>query len=197
MTTPPSKPSSSKPGFLDEPYVPGDPIPVPVAEERNSATDWAAFTELSDQHDARFAPTAPASLTMRLSEEERHFAITVPAGLQAGPQEAAPPGADAAPAPAPTTLDQVMAEARRNNRVCPQPQLWEQLYDMLPGKIKRLGRIQPQPPLTGRAWAATPALAKRVALRDHIEWADAHARLDEVMAFFRQMSEEQWHHLGD
>lgn len=37
-----------------------------------------------------------------------------------------------------TTLQEALTEAQKNNRVCPQPQEWQQLYDLLPNK-KRIG----------------------------------------------------------
>jgi hypothetical protein len=194
VTKPTSKPRSSKPGSLDEPYVHGDPIPAPEAVERNSATDWAAFSELSARHDAGFAPTAPASLHMRLSDEDRPYAATVPAGLQALPEGMAP---DQVPAQGELTLEDVLAEARRNNRVCPSQDQWNLLYELLPGKTRRFGRIQPTPPLTGRAWTATPDLAKRMALREHIEWAAAHNCLEDIMDFLTQLPEDQWHKMGE
>jgi hypothetical protein len=194
VTQPPSKPRSSKPGSLDEPYVQGDPIPAPEAVERNSATDWAAFSELSARHDAGFAPTAPASLHMRLSDEDRPYAPTVPAGLQSLPEARV---AGQAPPVGKLALEDVLAEARRNNRVCPNQDQWNQLYALLPGKTRRFGRIQPTPPLTGRAWAATPDLAKRMALREHIEWAAAQGCLKDVMDFLTQLPEDQWHKMGE
>ncbi len=194
VTKPPSKPRSSKSGSLDEPYIQGDPIPAPEAVERNSATDWAAFSELAARHDAGFAPTAPASLHMRLSDAERPYAATVPAGLQGLPDDKAP--GEAAP-PGQLTLEDVLTEARRNNRVCPSQDQWNLLYEMLPGKTRRFGRVQPTPPLTGRAWTATPALAKRMALREHIEWAAVHDCLEDIMDFLTQLPEDQWHKMGD
>jgi hypothetical protein len=93
------------------------------------------------------------------------------------------------------TLSQVMTEARRNNRACPQPQAWQKLYEMLPGK-RQVGRgWEPPPPLTGSAWAATQSLAKRMCLRDHIEWADKHGCLDAVYAYLRQLPEDDWHYM--
>jgi hypothetical protein len=37
-----------------------------------------------------------------------------------------------------TKLDEVLAEAQRNNRVCPQPLKWNELYELLPSK-RRMG----------------------------------------------------------
>jgi hypothetical protein len=35
------------------------------------------------------------------------------------------------------TLEEVFAEGQKNNRVCPHPQKWQQLYEMLPQKQRK------------------------------------------------------------
>jgi hypothetical protein len=42
-------------------------------------------------------------------------------------------------------LELVIAEVQKNNRVCPQPRKWQELYDMLPNK-RRVG-VGWEPPL--------------------------------------------------
>lgn len=50
------------------------------------------------------------------------------------------------------TFDDVMDETRKNNRVCPQPVRWQELYEMLPDK-KRIGNgWEPALPLILAAW---------------------------------------------
>ena len=190
------KRSPRRPRGLDEPYQPGDAIPVPEAVERNTDTDWALFSDLAAKQEARFAETAPASLPMALSDEERGYAGTVPAAL--GPRGAA---AEDIPRPKPAakapTVDEVMALVRRNNRVCPIPARWLQLYNLLPGKRHNPLGWQPPPPLTGPAWAGTPPLSKRMCLRDHIEWAATHGALQAVYSYLETLPEAEWHHMGD
>lgn len=36
-----------------------------------------------------------------------------------------------------TNLEEVLAEIQKNKRVCPQPQRWQQLFDMLPDKQRK------------------------------------------------------------
>ncbi|MBI2768071.1 MAG: hypothetical protein HYX47_00470 [Burkholderiales bacterium] len=166
MAGPPHKKTSS----LDRPFVAGDSIPAPLAVEHDTETAWALFNNLSEQQNVGFAATEPAPIMRR----------EAPARPQA-PQRKA------------TTVEEVILESRRSNRVCPLPARWVQLYEMLPGKTHN----QPPPPITGPAWRATPSMSKRMCMRDHIEWAGQHGGLDEVMAFLKMLPEEQWHHMGD
>ena len=45
-----------------------------------------------------------------------------------------------------------MLEARKNNRVCPIPARWQELYQMLPERKNN----QPTPPLVGRFMEGDP-----------------------------------------
>lgn len=96
-----------------------------------------------------------------------------------------------------TTIEQAIAEAQRNNRVCPQPNEWLKLYEMLPRKRREDGGWEPSLPLILAAWWDTPALSKMVRLREHIEWASTHGCLEQVYTFLRQLQESEWHHVGD
>lgn len=95
------------------------------------------------------------------------------------------------------TLEEVLAEAQKNNRVCPQPQKWQHLYDMLPGKKRKSVGWEPALPLILAAWWDTPAMSKMLRLREHIEWAAAHGCLAEVYAFLLELPEDQWQHIGE
>ena len=163
---------SKKPSALDRPYVAGDSIPAPLAVERDSDTAWALFNDLTATHEAGFAATQPAPIGLRQQ---------TPAAPPRAPQRKA------------LTVDEVILESRRNNRVCPMPARWQQLYDMLPNKQ----RHQPPPPVIGAAWNVTPSMSKRMCLRDHIEWAGRHGVLEHVYAFLKVLQEDQWHHMGD
>ena len=70
-----------------------------------------------------------------------------------------------------TSLEQVLAEVQKNKRVCPQPQRWQQLFDMLPDKQHRGSGWEPSLPLILAAWWDTSAMSKMLRLREHIEWA--------------------------
>lgn len=175
-----------------EPYSDWAGIPVPDAREDNSDTAWSLFQKLdSAPPDTGYAPTTPASLPMPLPPGDPRYARTVPGALTR-------PDRPAAPAPASArlvTLAEAMALVRRNNRICPQPQAWQKLYEMLPGKRQVARGWEPPAPLTGSAWSATPSIAKRMCLRDHIEWAEHKGCLDEVYDYLKGLPDTDWHHL--
>ena len=95
------------------------------------------------------------------------------------------------------TIEEVLIQTQANNRVCPLPQKWLQLYEMLPNKRRHGNGWEPPFPLILAAWHDTPALSKMLRLREHIEWAVAHNFLQEVNSFLMSLPEEQWHHIGE
>ena len=95
------------------------------------------------------------------------------------------------------TLEEVLVEVQKNNRICPQPQKWQQLYEMLPNKKRKGGGWEPALPLILAAWWDTPALPKMLRLREHIEWAAAHGCIKRVSSFLHELPEDQWHHTGE
>ena len=95
------------------------------------------------------------------------------------------------------TLEAALAEAQKNRRVCPQPQKWQELYDMLPNKRRTDTGWEPPLPIILSGWWMTPALPKILCFRAHLEWAANHGRLEHVHAFLCGLREEDWHHLDD
>ena len=96
-----------------------------------------------------------------------------------------------------TTLEEVLAEAQKNDRICPKPDKWNRLYRMLPKGRSSDGKREPALPLILAAWWGTSGLQKMQRFREHIEWADAHGCLKKVGAFLRSLPEEEWHHGND
>lgn len=174
---------------MDEPYLFGDRIPTPDAQERDTETAWATFSELEQRHADRFAETAPASVPQPLSSHERGFAPTVPdkLGRASAPKE--PPAAPKGPG-----LAELLLESRRNDRVCPLPGAWQALYQLLPDKRQQGAVWEPAPPITGAAWKATSDVPKRLCLRDHLEWAASHGAAAAVLAYMQGLLEEEWLH---
>jgi hypothetical protein len=57
-------------------------------------------------------------------------------------------------------LDDLLEFVKADGRICPNPQEWLTIYDMLPEK-KRVGQgWEPAPPLILAAWWETPYLLK-------------------------------------
>lgn len=137
--------------------------------EKDTDTSWALFQALQQQQAEGFEKTRAATVAEAASVQPL-------------------------PAHAPVaTVDDVMQEARRNNRVCPKPAVWQRVYDFLPNKVPALPRV----PATRVEWEQLSAVEKRARLRLHIEWAAAQGVLRQVHKALAQMSEDRWHHVGD
>ncbi len=186
----PEQPVESAPETVS-PYHRDDPIPRPEAVERDTDTTWATWTDLAAAENRKFADTQPATRSSRVAPAECGYAATEPAPLQK--LQALP----VTPVRRELTVVEVMVEARRNNRVCPQPARWQQLFDMLPEKKRSGAGWEPALPLLGAAWKDTPSIPKRMVFREHIEWAASHGFLQQVFTFMKELPESDWHHMGD
>lgn len=95
------------------------------------------------------------------------------------------------------TAESLILFCKENGRICPQPQLWNKLWDMLPAK-QRVGLgWEPALPLILAAWWETPALSKQLRLVEHIKWAETKGCLEQIGTFLRNLPEKDWFHLGD
>jgi hypothetical protein len=68
-------------------------------------------------------------------------------------------------------LTELLNYVRSNNRVCPIPWRWNELYQMLPGRRSVGNGWEPALPLILAAWWDTPALLKILRLEEHIRYA--------------------------
>ena len=84
-----------------------------------------------------------------------------------------------------------------NRRVCPQPQLWNELWEMLPARHRVGSAWEPAPPLILAAWWESSILTRVVRLRQHIEHAEWHGALSQIDAYLCALPEEQWAHVDD
>jgi hypothetical protein len=192
MAFPPTKKPARSSTALDHPWEAGDPIPAPEAVHGDGDTAWALWNEVSDQHERRFADTAPATRPPGMSPDEAAWAATQPAGgLPAKPTKRAKGSAPI------FTLESAMLVARRNNRVCPRPRRWDEFIGMLPARKTLRGSQQAPVAPTGAAWAVTPPLTKRLCFHQQIEWAERAGVIESAMAFMQSMAEEEWLHMGE
>lgn len=134
--------------------------------EKDTDTSWAMFQAITHQQERGFEKTRPSALDARRG---------------------------AADAPAIVTLDDVLVEARRNNRVCPMPTVWMRIHALLPNKPPHL----PAVPATRDEWTRTPSLQKRARLREHVEWAATQGVLPQIHEVLRALPETKWHHMGE
>ena len=95
------------------------------------------------------------------------------------------------------SLEAALAVAKSSDRVCPVPDKWNTLWEMLPGKKRRGSSWEPSPPLILAAWHHSSNLDKMLRLQDHINWAAEHDMTNEVLEYLESLSENEWHHLQD
>jgi hypothetical protein len=94
----------------------------------------------------------------------------------------------------PETPQSLIAYCREHQRVCPLPQSWNTLFEMLPNRHRTAVGWEPALPLILEAWDTTPGPLKTLRLAEHIEWAAANGALDTVAAYLRGLREDQWLH---
>ena len=95
------------------------------------------------------------------------------------------------------TTESLVAYCRENKRVCPMPQHWSKLYNMLPDTTRKGAGWEPPLPLILGAWDDTPAILKMMRFTEHIEWAAARGSLEVVALFLRELREEDWFRVGE
>jgi len=165
----------------------GEAAPGAVARELGADTGWDLWNDALRKQDAQFAHTKPGGPLPAEGGDPR-YAKTQPAQLVYSAED---------PLPEPLfTLQDVLAVARKGNRVCPRPMRWHELYLQF-GNWTPPGTTMPAPPPHGSAWRATPPLAMRMMFRDHVEWAEQYGCLAELMMYLQSMAEEHWYHIGD
>ncbi len=94
----------------------------------------------------------------------------------------------------PDTQHSLIAFCRDGNRVCPLPQHWNTLFEMLPHRRRTALGWEPALPLILQDWDSTPAALKALRLAEHIEWAAANGALDAVSSYLRGLPESGWLH---
>lgn len=140
--------------------------PLPEVVESNSETTWKMFLQLEAQQAASFSRTTPSALAPLASGGSR-------------------PGGS-------LSVDDVMAQARRFNRICPVEPQWQRLHALL----VQAGEADAPAAMAGVEFRRTPPLAKRIRVRDQVEWAARHGLLQEVSEFLDLLPEDQWVHMG-
>ena len=175
------------------PVPPFDHTKVAEAIEMTGDTGWELWDRAVESINAGFADTAPSSIPMRLSGGDPRYAATMPAPLV---KRVLVPAVPRGVRPEPE-LDDVLLEARRNNRVCPQPPRWLDLFDLLQRKAAGTPLRLPAPPLTGKAWTGTRPLAKRMCFREQLEWAAANNCLGIAFDFLKTLPDTDWHYMGE
>ena len=97
----------------------------------------------------------------------------------------------------PSELEQLLNYCKSNERVCPLPQKWNELYKLLPNKKRKGAGFIPSVPLILGGWHHSSNLEKILRLKEHIEWADEHGALEQISKFVYSLKEEDWFHFND
>ena len=90
-------------------------------------------------------------------------------------------------------IDDVLREAFKDKRVCPNPQLWNRLWEMLPDRRREGSAWIPSLPLILNAWWYTSNDQKRERFKEHLLWAEKHGQLDRIADYINQLKPKDWH----
>lgn len=94
-------------------------------------------------------------------------------------------------------LESLIQFVQENNRICPKPNLWNKLWQILPNK-KRVGAgWEPPLPLILGAWWLSSGSEKQLLLIEHLKYAASNGVLEQVDSFLRGLDEDEWAHIGD
>jgi hypothetical protein len=95
------------------------------------------------------------------------------------------------------TLDQLIEYCKAKYRICPQPQLWNEMWNKLKDKKQIGAGWQPPLPLILAAWWEASPVAKQQRLMQHLDWAESHGQLKEISDYLTSLTEELWFHIDD
>jgi hypothetical protein len=94
-------------------------------------------------------------------------------------------------------INPLIRYTKENGRVCPKPDKWNKLWELLPDR-KRVGAgWNPPLPLILAAWRETSDDQKRERLSLHIHYAADHGALEKIETYLRGLSKDDWIYEGD
>lgn len=89
-------------------------------------------------------------------------------------------------------IDELIATARINGRVCPLPNKWNHFWHLLPDKRQVGSGWQPSLPLILGAWHEASNLQKKQRFESHLRWAYEHGAENMAINFVLDLSEDDW-----
>jgi len=90
-------------------------------------------------------------------------------------------------------LQRVLQQIDRDGRVCPQPNHWNAVWELLPDRQRQGAGWQPPLPLILAAWWHTSDAEKRERFELHLRWAETHGALAKVSAYLNTLEPGDWH----
>lgn len=93
--------------------------------------------------------------------------------------------------------EELIKYIQENNRVCPQPIEWNELWELLLKKSQKSYRKQPLRPLILGAWWNTSDEDKCERLITHINYASENDVLKDVDRYLRSLNKDQWIYEGE
>jgi hypothetical protein len=85
-----------------------------------------------------------------------------------------------------------LLRTKENGWLCPQPQRWNDLWEILPDKTQQVGGWKPSLPLILAGWWASSGIEKRLRFEEHLRWADDHGAADSIIDYLETLSSEDW-----
>jgi hypothetical protein len=83
----------------------------------------------------------------------------------------------------------------KNKRIVPQPQKWNQLYNLLKNTHKKpSGVFETSDSLILAAWWESSLDEKQYRLCEHLRWAITQEQDEEIATFLKGLKEEDWVH---
>ena len=84
-----------------------------------------------------------------------------------------------------------------NQRICPMPREWNNLWEMLPDRKQDVNGWIPALPLILGGWWSSSDEDKKKRFLYHLNWAKNHGVLNEIIEYLNKLPEDRWYHLGD
>ena len=91
----------------------------------------------------------------------------------------------------------LVSYCQEQNRICPLPQQWNRLWELLPNRSRKGAGWLPALPLILAAWDIASDDEKQRRLEYHIDWAAEYNALDAVVQFLHGLREDEWFHRGE
>jgi len=94
-------------------------------------------------------------------------------------------------------VNDIIQENKIKHRICPMPQKWNDLWQMLPARERNGNGCIPPLPLILGAWHYTSNKEKELRFYEHLYWASDQGSLDKIIEYLNSLQEKDWYHEGE